>query len=115
LFAPLAVAVEIREDGRDSPRRVFRLSRNVAESGLLLERPAPFEIDQPVTAAFTLPGITATESLCLRARIALTDADGDGGAGGAELVFLDPPRDARNAIIAYVAGRLGLPGGEREK
>jgi hypothetical protein len=110
LFAPLAVAVEIREERDDKPRRVFRLSRSVADSGIILERPAPFEVDQPVTATFTLPDLSARESLSLRAIVALTESDGDGSQGGAELVFLNPPQDARHAIFKYVAGRLGLPG-----
>jgi PilZ domain len=115
LFAPLAVAVEIREERPDDARRVFRLSRSIADAGILLERPAPFEVDQPVTATFRLPDPSTRESLCLRAIVALTDSDGDGSKGGAELVFLNPSQDARQAILRYVAGRLGLPSAESRR
>ena len=115
LFAPLAIVVEIREERPENPRRAFRLSRSVADSGIILERPAPFEVDQPVTATFALPDPSARESFCLRALVALTDSDGDGSEGGAHLVFTDAPTEARRTIIKYVAGRLGLPGAESRR
>ena len=109
LFAPVAVSVQIGTDDR----RVFRLSHSVAETGLILERPAPFEIGRPVTVMFTLPDALATEPLKLRAVVALTDSDGEGADGGCALDFVDPQREDRQAIHQYVAGRLGLPGGGR--
>jgi len=33
----------------------------------------------------------------------------DGEHGGSHLEFVDPPREARLALVRYVAGRLGLP------
>lgn len=108
LVAPLAVPVQIRA----ADRRVFRLSHNIAESGLILERPAPFEVGQPVTVTFALPDTAAAPAslLTLRAIVALTDWDGEGAEGGRALTFTDPVRDERTAITRYVAGRLGLPG-----
>lgn len=115
LCAPLAVPVEIRV----TDRRVFRLSADVAESGIRLEHPAPFEVDQPVMVTFALPDVTddapPTVPLKLRAVVALTDSDGDGADGGRELAFVDPPREARQAIVRYVAGRLGLPAGASQR
>jgi hypothetical protein len=106
LFAPLAVSVEIRA----ADRRVFRLSRNIAESGIVLERPVPFEVGQPASVTLTLPGDPVTAPLVLRSVVALTDLDGDGTDGGRQLDFVDPPRDVRGAIVQYVAERLGLLG-----
>jgi hypothetical protein len=62
---------------------------------------------------FTLPDAddaVPPTSLAVRAVVALTDADGEGNDGGRELEFVDPPREARDLIVRYVAGRLGLPG-----
>jgi PilZ domain len=106
LFAPLAVSVEIRA----AHRRVFRLSRNIAESGVMLERPAPFEVGHPVNVSLTLPDEPQTAPLVLRSVVALTDLDGDGADGGRQLEFVDPPRDVRGAIARYVTERLGLRG-----
>jgi hypothetical protein len=115
LYAPLAVPVEIRVPDR----RVFRLSTNVAESGITLEHPAPFEVDQPVTVTFTLPDVVdhtqTTAPLTLRAVVALTDSDGDGTDGGRALEFVDPSREVRQAMVRYVAARLGLPGGAPQR
>jgi len=108
LFAPLRVPVEIRAPDR----RVFRLSSAVADSGLRLARTAPFEIGRPVTVSFALPPrdpAAAEVTLTLTATVALTDEDGDGDGGGRALVFVEPPRDSRQAIARYVAERLGLP------
>lgn len=122
LYAPLAVVVEIRTAERQGTRRVFRLSASIADGGLVLERPVPFDIGQPVTVSFTLPGnfplsspaeqstLPAPTSLSLPARVTLGDDDGEGEQGGSELLFIDPPREARHAIVHYVAHRLGLPG-----
>ena len=121
LYAPIAVVVEIRAAARQGTRRVFRLSASIADGGLVLERPAPFDIGQPVTARFTLPDsnspaasdpadVPAATSFSLPARVTLGEEDADGETGGRELLFVDPPREARQAIVRYVAGRLGLPG-----
>jgi hypothetical protein len=107
LFAPLAVAVELRSDDR----RVFRLSRSVAPTGLRLERPAPFDVGQPVTVVFSLPDEPSGEPLVLRAVVAATDADGDGEHGGRRLEFVEWSGDAEQGIVRYVKDRLGLPGG----
>jgi hypothetical protein len=108
LSAPLAVPVEVRA----SQQRVFRLSHDVGESGLTLERRVPFEIGQRVTIAFSLPSAEADGPpvpVTLRAEVALTVEDGDGDKGGRALSFTDPPHESRHAIGLYVAKRLGLP------
>ena len=115
LFAPLAVPVEVRAEARGNARRVFRLSASVAESGVILERPAPFDAGQPITANFVLPEPGATVPLSLRAVVTLRDEDGEGAHGGRHLVFLDPPREARQTIERYVAARLGLPGAQASR
>ena len=112
LFAPLAVAVEVRAEEGEHGRRIYRLSNSVAESGLMLERPAPFDIGRPVTVRFTLPDLATITPLAVRARVSLTDDDGEGEHGGSHLEFVDPPRESRQSIMRYVMGRLGLPGGE---
>jgi hypothetical protein len=108
LRAPLAVPVEVAASGR----RIHRLSREVAESELTLERPAAFEVGEPVTARFGLPDVEVgpPTSVSLRAVVALADEDGEGEHGGRVLRFVDPTRDARDLIARYVARRLGLPG-----
>lgn len=110
LFAPLAVPVEVRV----SDRRVFRLSRSVAPTGLRLERPAPFELGRPVAARFFLPRQDADdgppEFVELRALVARTDEDGDGEHGGSALTFVEPSGEVEDAIVHYVRERLGLPG-----
>lgn len=109
LFAPLAVPVEVRAPDR----RVFRLSRSVAPTGLRLERPAPFELGRAVMARFVLPRHGqegAPETVELRAVVALTDDDGDGEHGGSALNFLEPKGELEDAIVQYVRDRLGLPG-----
>ena len=88
---------------------MFRLSASVGESGVVLQRPAPFDVGQPITANFMLPDAEAPTPLSLRARITLRDEDGEGAAGGSHLAFIDPPREARQTIVRYVARRLGLP------
>jgi hypothetical protein len=104
LFAPLAVSVEVRS----ADARVFRLSRAVADTGLALERPAPFEVGRPVTATFALPDDHTGIPLVLRAVVTPSDADGDGEHGGRTLEFVEPPGDAKHAIAHYVRTRLGL-------
>jgi len=106
LFAPLAVAVELRTD---DGRRVFRLSRSVAPTGLRLERPAPFEVGRAVTVVFSLPEEAGAEPLVLRAVVAATDADGDGEHGGRALEFVSATADAEHGIVEYVKDRLDLP------
>lgn len=117
LFAPLAVPVEIRA----SKRRVFRLSRNVSESGMTLERPAPFEAGEPVTVTFTFTfslADAAIEPLTVRAVVNRDERDqdaqdGDNAEGGRLLSFLAPPAEARHLIGRYVSDRLGLPSAGR--
>jgi hypothetical protein len=113
LRAPIAVAVEIRAPAR----RVFRLAWNVGEDGVRLQRALPFEPGRPVEIAFTLPEGHA--ALALRAEVGAPDRDREGGGAGGdasgdgepvtELLFLDPPEEARAAIRRYVHERLGLP------
>jgi hypothetical protein len=97
LRAPLAVPVQIRAP---KARRVFRLAWNVGEDGLGLVRGSSFEVGRPVDVTFTLPG---GERLELRAEVAGADVADD------DLRFVDPPADAKQAIRAYLRGRLGLP------
>jgi hypothetical protein len=104
LFAPLAVTVEVRS----AERRIFRLSRAVADTAMVLERPASFEIGRTVTATFALPDDPTGEKVMLRAVVALTDADGDGEHGGRSLKFLESPAGAELAIGEYIQDRLGL-------
>ena len=96
LRAPIAVPVEIRAPAR----RVFRLAAAVGEDGIRLARGASFEAGRPVDVRFELPDGGA---LALRATIAGRDAEDD------EVLFVDPPADAREALRRYVHGRLGLP------
>lgn len=111
LQAPAAVPIEVRT----SQRRVFRLSHLIGEEGVQLLVPAPFEIGEPVSVRLRLPereaGESTGETLDLRAVIELLGdtAEREGADGGCGLRFVDPPRDARQTIAAYVAHRLGLP------
>jgi hypothetical protein len=91
--------VEIRAPAR----RVFRLAADVGEDGLRLARSAPFEPGRPVDLRFALPG---GETLALRARIA---GEPEGDEPAVDLIFLDPPADARLALRRYAHERLGLP------
>ena len=97
LRAPIAVPVEIRAP----KRRVFRLTAAVGEDGVRLARGAPFEPGRPVEVRFDLPdGLGA---------LALPAIVGEGDAADDQLVFVNPPADAREVIRRYVHGRLGLP------
>jgi hypothetical protein len=100
LRAPIAVPVEIRAPAR----RVLRLAWNVGEDGIRLAGNAAFEPGRPVDVRFGLPDGEAFE---LRAEIAGGEADGDTPAD--ELLFVDPPSEARIALRRYVHERLGLP------
>jgi hypothetical protein len=104
LRAPLAIPVQIRV----GERRCFRLSRAVGVDGLRLERPAPFDPGQPVIATFTLPD--GGTPLGVRAVVEPDDDDddGEGEQGGRELAFPALPSEARDAVVRYVAERLGL-------
>jgi len=125
LRAPLAVVVEIRADDR----RWFRLSRNVGDDGVTLERPLPLERGRPVEVRLVLPLAAGTtggaeggasapappsdEALLLaRAEVVAEDDDGDddpqGQGGGRGLLFLEPSRERRAAIARYVKERLAL-------
>jgi hypothetical protein len=104
LQAPAAVPVEVRA----SRRRIFRLSGEIGEEGVCLERPAPFELGERLDVRFALPD--TEEVLTLRATVeAIDDEDERAGLGGRGLRFIDPPHDARHVLNAYVARRLGLP------
>jgi hypothetical protein len=104
LQAPAAVPVELYA----SRGRLFRLSRELGEEGICLERPAPFELGARVELRLTVPG--GEEPLSLRATVeALDDAEERAERGGRGLRFIDPPHEARRAIRTYVAQRLGLP------
>jgi hypothetical protein len=103
LQAPAAVPVELRA----SQRRVFRLSREIGEEGVRLERPAPFELGERIEVRVPLPD---GERLTLRATVeAVDDEDERGGKGGRGLRFIDAPHEARRLLHRYVARRLGLP------
>jgi hypothetical protein len=105
LSAPAAVPIEVRSQDR----RVFRLSREIGEGGVRLDRPAPFEPGRPVDLRFALPG--SDSRIDATAEVVTTgDAEEqDGSAGGAALYFLDITPETRAEIAGYVAGRLGLP------
>jgi hypothetical protein len=105
LSAPAAVSIEVRSQDR----RVFRLSREIGEGGVRLERPAPFEPGRPVDLRFALPG--STGRIVVSAEVVTTGdtEEQEGSAGGAALYFLDITPEARAEIAGYVAGRLGLP------
>lgn len=94
---------------RTAQRRVFRLTRAVGDAGLRLERPVPFEVGRPVDICFVLPD--SDERLTLRAEVRTVgeESEQDGTRGGCALLLLDPPHEARDALGAYVARRLGLP------
>jgi hypothetical protein len=121
LRAPLAVVVEIRADDR----RWFRLSRNVGDDGVTLQRPLPLDPGRPVEMRLLLPlaaGPTGaggdaaapappTDEATLLARAEVVAEDGDdphGQGGGRGLLFLEPSRDRRAAIARYVKERLAL-------
>jgi hypothetical protein len=101
----LATVVEIRAP----ERRVFRLARAVGEDAVVLETPAPFEPGRPVEVRITLPDGALLAPLAARVKVGDGDPDPTGEQGGSWLAFRDPPREARQAIAAYVAERLGLP------
>lgn len=105
ISAPAAVPVELRAD----QRRVFRLSAEIGQGGLRLERPAPFEPGRPVTIRFSLPG--AAQAYEAEAEVATTgDPLEEGGSlGGTALYFREPLPEAQAAISAYLMDRLGLP------
>jgi hypothetical protein len=105
LQAPAAVPVELRA----SQRRVFRLSSEVGEEGVRLGAPAPFEVGEPLEVRLVLPD--TDEPLRLRAEVALVgdEREAEGANGGCGLRFIEPPRAARDALVAYVSQRLGLP------
>jgi hypothetical protein len=107
LRAPIAVPVQISLDLGLDARRVFRLGWNVGEDGIRLAGRLPFETGRQVAVRFGLPG---GEGLTLRAHIAAggVDDDEDAEAQG-ELLFVDPPTDARVALHRYVRERLELP------
>jgi hypothetical protein len=103
LQAPAAVPVEVRA----SQRRVFRLSLAIGEEGVRLARPAPFELGERVEVRLVLPD---GAELTLRATVeAVDDEDERADQGGRALRFISAPHDARHALHAYVARRLGLP------
>jgi hypothetical protein len=99
LRAPIAVPVEIRAPAR----RVLRLAWNVGEDGIRLAGNAAFEPGRPVDVRFGLPDGEAFE---LRAEIA---GEANSDAPAYELLFVDPPTEARIALRRYVHERLGLP------
>ncbi len=88
------MAIEVRAAGR----RVFRLSRQLGPEGVCLGKPAPFEPGRPVEICFRLPD--GDDALTLRARLEEDTRD---------LTLIEAPTEARQALAAYVARRLGLP------
>jgi PilZ domain len=105
LRAPIAVPVEIRLDARAGTARVFRLAWNVGEDGLRLVAGLPFESGRLVEARFRLPG---GDPLALAARVTAGGPDSEEPEPG-ELVFVEPPGDARAALGRYMIERLELP------
>jgi hypothetical protein len=107
LAAPAAVPVEVRA----ADRRFFRLSHEIGPGGIRLEKPAPFEPGRPVVVRFALPLPGDGSVIELPAEVATTGdpAEQEGERGGRALYFREPPPEARVAIAAYVAERLGLP------
>jgi hypothetical protein len=104
LQAPAAVPVELRA----SRRQIYRLSRDIGEEGVLLERPAPFELGERIEIRLPVPD--TPEPLTLRATVeAVDDEDERGGRGGRGLRFIEPAHEARRVLRGYVAERLGLP------
>ena len=91
--------VEIRANAR----RVFRLAWNIGEDGIRLARGASFEPGRPVDVAFGLPD---GDRLTLRAEV---EGEEDDAENAVDLMFVDPPSDARVALRRYVHERLGLP------
>ena len=65
-----------------------------------LARGSGFERGRPVDLRFALPG---GEVLAVAARVEAGEHEDD------ELVLLDPPAEARQALRRYVQERLGLP------
>lgn len=104
MSAPAAVTVEVRS----SDRRVFRLTHEIGEKGLVLTKPAPFEPGRPVRVRLTLPG--SRLALTLDATITVLGEPGeeDGQQGGCGLEFLNADADTRATILKYVLPRLGL-------
>jgi hypothetical protein len=104
LLAPAAVPVELRT----ADRRVFRLSREVGDEAVRLERPAPFELGEPVDVRLVLPDTDGP--LVLRAEVTAVgdDAEAEGTVGGCGLLLVEPSVEAKGALMAYVARRLGL-------
>jgi hypothetical protein len=105
LSAPAAVPIEVRSQDR----RVFRLSREIGEGGVRLERPAPFEPGRPVDVRFVLPGGAGRIDATAEVVTTGDSEEQEGASGGAALYFLDLAPERRAEIAAYVAGRLGLP------
>ena len=97
LRAPIAIPVEVRADGR----RAFRLAAAIGEDGLRLEAKLPFEAGRLVEARLQLPDGTP---LALPARLA-----GHEGDPADELLFVEPPSEARQVLHRYVVERLELP------
>jgi hypothetical protein len=138
LRAPLVVVVEVWAELDAGPRRWFRLSRNVGEDGVTLQRPLPLEVGRPVELRLVLPlagraevvaavgargGLGAAgpmagaggggeddeATLSLRAEVVVDDGDEPhGDKGGRGLLFLEPPRERRAVIARYVKERLAL-------
>jgi len=106
LRAPIAVPVEIRADAR----RAFRLTWNIGEDGVRFCGDLPFELGRLVEARLWLPG---GEALALRAQVTGGNCDRDredpSTDEAGELIFVDPPSDARGALRRYVIERLELP------
>ena len=88
---------------------MFRLSREIGEGGVRLERPAPFEPGRPVDVRFVLPGGAGRIDATAEVVTTGDSEEQEGASGGAALYFLDLAPEGRAEIAAYVAGRLGLP------
>jgi hypothetical protein len=104
LQAPAAVPVAVRA----SRRRLFRLSQQIGEEGIRLEKLAPFELGEPVEVQLAVPD--SDEVVTLRATVEAVDEEEErAGLGGRGLRFIEPAHEARQILRGYVARRLGLP------
>jgi hypothetical protein len=100
IVAPVAVPVELRSGSR----RRYRLSSDLGMDALLLARPAPFDVREPLDARFWLPD--TPDPLTLRVEVF---AVGDEDEGGRGLRFVSLKPEVKSTLARYISERLGLP------